>query len=65
MAEKGLYNLERRLFREPEITEEHKGIIDKHLEKRYVTNVPPTGGSASSEMVLTSFPPLSINNKSM
>jgi len=28
------------LFREPKIAEEHKGIIDKHLEKGYVTKVP-------------------------
>ena len=33
MAEKRLYNLERRLFREPEIAEEYKKIIGKHLEK--------------------------------
>jgi len=38
MAEKRLYNLEKRLLKEPNIAKEYKGIIDKHLEKGYVTN---------------------------
>jgi len=56
MAEKRLYNLERRLFREPEIAEEYKGIIDKHLEKGYVTKVPLLEGQLAVRWYLPHFP---------
>jgi len=56
MAEKRLYNLERRLFREPVIAEEYKGIIDKHLEKGYVTKVPLLENQLTVRWYLPHFP---------
>ena len=56
MAEKRLYNLERRLFREPEIAEEYKKIIGKHLEKGYVTKVPLMEDNQAVRWYLPHFP---------
>ena len=39
MAEKRLHNLERKLFKEPEVAKEYEKIISQYLEKGYVTSV--------------------------
>ena len=39
MAEKRLHNLERKLFKEPEVAKEYEKIISQYLEKGYVTKV--------------------------
>ena len=39
MAEKRLYNLEKKLSKEPEIAQEYGKIINQYLEKGYVTKV--------------------------
>ena len=36
MAEKRLHNLERKLFKEPEVAKEYEKIISQYLEKGYV-----------------------------
>ena len=39
MAEKRLHNLEKRLFKEPEVAHEYEKVISQYLEKGYVTKV--------------------------
>ena len=39
MAEKRLHNLERKLFKKPEVAKEYEKIISQYLEKGYVTKV--------------------------
>ena len=48
MAEKRLQNLERRLSRQPEVTKEYAKIIEGHLEKGYITKLPPVEDEEST-----------------
>jgi len=49
-------NLERRLFRQPDVVKEYAKIIDGHLEKGYITKLPPTEDNDTIKWYLPHFP---------
>ena len=55
MAEKRLHNLERKLFKEPEVAKEYEKIISQYLEKGYVTKVSTDNDCDSAKWYFTSF----------
>jgi len=56
MAEKRLQNLERRLSKQPEIAKEYAKIIERHLEKEYITKLSPVEDESSVKWYLPHFP---------
>ena len=56
MAEKRLHNLERKVFKEPEVAQENGKIISQYLEKGYVTKVSTDEDCDSFKWYLPHFP---------
>ena len=56
VVEKRLHNLERKLFKEPEVAKEYEKIISQYLEKGYVTKVSTDEDCDSAKWYLPHFP---------
>ena len=56
MAEKRLHNLEKKLFKEPEVAQEYSKIINQYLEKGYVSKVSTDKDCDSVKWYLPHFP---------
>ena len=56
MAEKRLHNLEKKLFKEPEVAQEYSKIINQYLEKGYVSKVSTDKDHDSVKWYLPHFP---------
>jgi len=56
MVERRLQNLERRLFMEPGVAKEYAKVIDGHLEKGYITKLPPVEDDDTVKWYLPHFP---------
>ena len=56
MAEKRLHNLEKKLFKEPEVAQEYSKIINQYLDKGYVSKVSTDKDCDSVKWYLPHFP---------
>ena len=56
LAEKCLKSTERKLVKDPAITEAYQKVIKKYLEKKYICRVSPNEPTPTLEWLLPHFP---------